>query len=1010
MATAPGEVTQLPGSSDDAARVVGEDSRDGKKKKFRPFVAMKKFFKGGSKKGIKTESAVSIKSRSLQAITQQDESDDDGGFRKRSRMGGSRSMSEDSVFIPEVKEPKMDAIRQTAISMESLNKDFQSELASKLKKRYSLHSSDDEALPQSPTPPITTADIVMGGGLKPLKSPNRGSDISIDTSEAEEDDPFTTDWRKSVASVSERKSSTQSLPDTVEMDLDLSAIGKETSTLSNDAARHRISVKRNLPKRRPSGTRKNKDAKRATAASPLPQVKEESPTKSDDQISPVTPEPLSPKSPVTPISPKPLSSKPASPKSDLISKFEDKIPERTLLPIVQNVEDMPPKTLEQKKADEHKTVISIAHESETGRHISFGSGTKLDDKPDDKPPIKSMSLDRKMNYNMSDYSKPTDDIRHIAKLSRQRPKSLHDSMLPSNTSEADSELSKTFNKLKKNSVKEADSAIPTDSKQDAGFVIVGSFKNKDRDKDIPFGARRPQPKTQSTPFNEGLTTKPEVSATTTQGKSSSAKSDLVNKPPVSPTKQNITYVLKKEPLKSQSSLSGDKKDSPPSKPNVAVETKSERTDSHKDSLKQTLSDGKKEVEKEIIIDSIGAENTKDPKSNYENVILNFEPGSKNKTSDTKESEKSKDKVVIISADDNNKDDTSLKGRNSNYDNIIIKTNDAAANKLASPREEYRLKRASRSRTLPEQPVTADILSGKTTTRKDSLTQSFRIKEGSLKSETILEASETKTEDSKKLMSTSRNASYSTDSTQLLWKQTLKKRQEDSKEKETELAKDKDKTPKPTFTGGRLGSFSDSVKEKSTPKSVFTSGSSAEPSKDKAVPKVSESSSFKTSFKGSSSGVGSMNKDNKDTKNNDKKTETKSEEKSQISASSFSKSFGGSTKSSATGRNVSLDTPKGWKSSSSKVKIEIIEKTEQSEESSKPPTGRTTTAKKTEEKPVKTVPEKCVDRKSKVLDMVVYMVNLDWLYIICIRLCTWSILTGCKSFLSESIWSIFTGCI
>ncbi|VDI16650.1 Hypothetical predicted protein [Mytilus galloprovincialis] len=950
MAAAPGEVTHLPGSSDDVAR-VGEDPRDGKKKKFRPFVAMKKFFKGGSsKKGIKSESAVSIKSRSLQAITQQDDSDDDGGFRKRSRMGGSRSMSEDSVFIPEVKEPKMDAIRKTAISMESLNKDFQ-----------------------------------------PLKSPNRGSDISIDTSEAEEDDPFTTDWRKSVASVSERKSSTQSLPDTVEMDLDLSAIGKETSTLSNDAARHRISVKRNLPKRRPSGTRKTKDAKRHSATSPLPQVKEESPTKSDDQISPVTPEPLSPKSPVTPISPKPLSPKPTSPKSDLFSRFEDKIPERTLVPIIQNVEDATPKTLEQKKADDHRTVISIAHESETGRHISFGSGTKLNDKPDDKPPIKSMSLDRKMNYNMSDYSKPTDDIRHIAKLSRQRPKSLHDSMLPSNTSEADSELSKTFNKLKKNSVKDAESAIPSDSKQDTGFVIVGSFKNKDRDKDIPFGARRPQPKTQSTPFNEGLSTKPEVSATTTQGKSSSAKSDLVNKSPVSPTKQNITYVLTKEPLKSQSSLTGDKKDNSPAKPSVAMEMKSEKTDSHKAPLKQTLSDGKKELEKEIIIDTKGAENSKDPKSNYENVILNFESGSKNKTSDTKESEKPKDKNVIISANDN-KDDTSLKGRNSNYDNIIITPSDAAANKLASPREEYRLKRASRSRTLPEQPVTAEILSGKTSSRKDSLTQSFRIKEESLKTNIILETSETKPEDSKKIMSTSFNASQTTDSTLPLWKQNLKKRQEDSKEKENDIAKDKDKTPKTTF-GGRLSSFSESVKEKSTPKSVFSSGSAAEPSKDKAVPKVSESLGFKSSFKGSSSvsseppkdtkvnkpafsGISSMNKDNKDTKNNDKKTETKSEEKSQIPASSFSKSFGGSTKATSTGRNVSLDTPKGWKPSSSKVKIEIIEKTEPSEESSKPPIGRTTTAKKTEEKPVKTVTEKCVDRKSKVLDMVKNFQNLQ----------------------------------
>lgn len=77
---------------------------------------------------------------------------------------------------------------------------------------------------------------------------------------------------------------------------------------------------------------------RHSAASPLPQVKEESPTKSDDQISPVTPEPLSPKSPVTPISPKPLSPKPTSPKSDLFSRFEDKIPERTLVPIIQNVE------------------------------------------------------------------------------------------------------------------------------------------------------------------------------------------------------------------------------------------------------------------------------------------------------------------------------------------------------------------------------------------------------------------------------------------------------------------------------------------------------------------------------------------------------------------------------------------------------------------------------------------------------------------------------------------------
>ena len=49
------------------------------------------------------------------------------------------------------------------------------------------------------------------------------------------------------------------LSESADMDLDLSAIGSQTITLSNDAARHRISVKRNIVKRRPSGTRKNKD-------------------------------------------------------------------------------------------------------------------------------------------------------------------------------------------------------------------------------------------------------------------------------------------------------------------------------------------------------------------------------------------------------------------------------------------------------------------------------------------------------------------------------------------------------------------------------------------------------------------------------------------------------------------------------------------------------------------------------------------------------------------------------
>jgi hypothetical protein len=152
--------------------------------------------------------------------------------------------------------------------------------------------------------------------------------------------------------------------------------------------------------------------------------------------------------------------------------------------------------------------------------------------------------------------------------------------------------------------------------------------------------------------------------------------------------------------------------------------------------------------------------------------------------------------------------------------------------------------------------------------------------------------------------------------------------------------------------------------------VFTSGSTSDISKEKDKPKLSESSSFRTTAKSgfikATNPVSASepqkdanvtkpnNKDNKDTKNSDKKTDSKTEEKSQISAASLAKSFESSLKSTSTGagRNVSLDTPRGWKSNSSKkkneVKIEIIEKTDttKAEETSK--TSRTTTAKKLEE--------------------------------------------------------------
>lgn len=970
MASSSGEMIHTAGQTDDGGRVTFDDSREGKKKKFRPLQAMKNFFKGG-KKSSKPESRT--QSRSLQMINAED-SDDDGGFRRRHPMGEGRSMSEDSVFHPEVKDTKQIAMRKTAISTESLNIDFK---------------------PQ------------------PGKF-NRGSDISIDTSEIDEDDLFKTDWRKSVASVSERKSSVQSLPDRVDMDLDLSAIGKDTVTLKNDAARHRISVKRNVPKRRPSGKRKSRELNPSTTSA-LPQVKEESPTKSEAQISPIIPEPLStklpsspispkptkadlsptspkspvtrelssPKSPVTmeplspksPVSPKLMSPKSVFPKQDLFSRHAEKAIPPAKDPVF-NVPDNATKSQDldfEKKADEHKTVISVGSDSDLKTR-------------NESVKFKSMSLDRKDNYNLSDYSKASfdkkenvsdfsvsNDIGQIAKLSRQRPKSLHDSSLPSTKSEEDSELLRTFNKLKKTSSKETENV--SDMRRDTGFVLVGSIKNKDRD--IPFGARRPGSNTQSTSFNEGISAKPEATPVTTQNTSP----DLV-KTDQSPTKTNFTYVLKKEPLKSQNSFGKD------AKPQSTV------TESKLEQTKQFSSDTQLD-KKDTIVDTKSADlkQAKEPDSNYENVTLTF--NSILKDLETKDSVKT-NKVVVIDSDD--KTD---KGRNSGYDNVVISSE--SPNKLASPREDYRLKRQSRSRTLPEQPVTAEILASanKETNRKDSLTHSFKFKG----SDTIQEGTESKPLETKsRLFSSSMKATTSSTSTTPTWMQMAKKRQEEAKE--AEMAKEKDigaTTGKPPIAVSKANSVLDS-KDRFTPKSVFSSSSGGsadaakdadsknrfqsksiyssatkvEPPKDQPLTKaVTPASLKKTSFRGSTVQTSETTKDTKTTSAETKdtnKTENKPEEKK--TAASLAKSF--ESKSTTPGRNVSLDTPKGWKPPS-KVKIEIIEKTDtvKTEQTSKPLSTRTTTAKKTEEKsPLKNVAEKCVDKKSKVLDMVKNFQNLE----------------------------------
>ncbi|XP_052721346.1 proteoglycan 4-like isoform X2 [Crassostrea angulata] len=225
---------------------VTEDEQKDKKKKFRPLEKMRKFFKS-SKKSSKTKDSDKAKSTgALHKEAEQSEDDDDGGF-ARLPMGGTRSISEDSVFKPEQKEGGLDPLRQTAISMEQVNQQFKSTSTGKSTSRES-----DKSL------------------------------LSVDGSENEEEDLFASDWKSSVASVkSPDDNSTSKEPSS--MDFDFAAVKRDTQTLTSDAAKHRISVK---PKSRKSSmVQSRRVADRATVPH-LPRVTEEPTKQSEDSIPP----------------------------------------------------------------------------------------------------------------------------------------------------------------------------------------------------------------------------------------------------------------------------------------------------------------------------------------------------------------------------------------------------------------------------------------------------------------------------------------------------------------------------------------------------------------------------------------------------------------------------------------------------------------------------------------------------------------------------------------------------
>ncbi|BFZ15148.1 hypothetical protein BsWGS_18187 [Bradybaena similaris] len=266
-----------------------EDVRggDGRKKKFKPLSAMKKFF---TKKKDKKDSVVAVKAKSTTALPSEDDDDDeddDGGFKahsKRSGLAANRSLSEDSIFSTELRGQPIAAFPKAALSEESLPKSaFQSELMSKLNKRRTDYLDDDrdDGLPRSPVPAVTTADVILGEPMKKQPgqsgktSNNRDSDqslISVDSSENEEEELFLNKWKSSVPA---RKSASLPAPANKTMDiLDFNSIQK-TELLVSRAAKHKIKVK---PARK--ANRQSVKHRDTSSPTPLPCLNEESPTSS----------------------------------------------------------------------------------------------------------------------------------------------------------------------------------------------------------------------------------------------------------------------------------------------------------------------------------------------------------------------------------------------------------------------------------------------------------------------------------------------------------------------------------------------------------------------------------------------------------------------------------------------------------------------------------------------------------------------------------------------------------
>ncbi|XP_078683828.1 uncharacterized protein LOC144917528 isoform X8 [Branchiostoma floridae x Branchiostoma belcheri] len=249
------------------------NTHDVKRKKFRPLKSIRKILgiKKGRKKSGDDPALLSAKpvSKSTGALLQVVETDQEEDVSNKTLA--SRSMSADSVFSPGNVQAKPLEKGDMAASVDHLpSQNFQSELSAKLKSRRSEDgASSDECLPRSPDTIVTMADVInehsTQNGMK------RHSEESLESVGDEPGIAMAPDQLGQREKHQARQGTSVSADLGSTGDVDLDAIPASPTHLSNQAAKHKLSV---APKLRKASSRTRGVGKSPSTTPDLPKMSE----------------------------------------------------------------------------------------------------------------------------------------------------------------------------------------------------------------------------------------------------------------------------------------------------------------------------------------------------------------------------------------------------------------------------------------------------------------------------------------------------------------------------------------------------------------------------------------------------------------------------------------------------------------------------------------------------------------------------------------------------------------